>query len=187
MQQISILLNRSWWALLLRGIFVIIFGIAALSVPEMTAGLLAVLFGVVAVLDGIIIIVESLLNRFERWGAMLAAGLLSVIAGGLAILWPGMIVLVILYIIAARALIVGIMEIITAIRLRKLIDNEWMLIITGAISVIFAVVIFLHPDIAIEALVLMLGLVALFLGVILLILAFKAKEMAKDLQNSEAK
>lgn len=183
METISVLLNRSWWALLLRGIFVIIFGIAALSVPELTAGALAVFFGILAVLDGIIIIAESLLNRFERWGVMVVAGLLSVIAGGLAILWPGMIVVVILYIIAIRSLLVGIMEIITAIRLRKLMDNEWMMIIAGAISIIFAVVIFLHPEIAIEALILMMGLVALFLGVIMLILAFKAKEMAKDLQK----
>ena len=184
METISILLNRSWWALLIRGILIIIFGIAALSVPELTAGLLAVFFGVLAVLDGIIIITESLLNRFERWGVMLVAGLLSVIAGGLAILWPGMIVIVILYIIAIRSMLVGIMEIITAIRLRKLVDNEWMMILAGLISIIFAAVIFLHPEIAIEALILMMGLFALFLGVIMLILAFKAKEMAKDLQNA---
>lgn len=183
MEQISALLHRSWWALLLRGIFVIIFGIAALSIPELTAGALAVFFGVLAVLDGIIIIAESLLNRFERWGVMVAAGLLSIIAGGLAILWPGMVVLVILYIIAGRSLLVGIMEIITAIRLKKIMDNEWMMILSGAISVIFSVVIFLHPEIALEALILMMGLVALFIGVIMLILAFKAKEMAKDLQS----
>lgn len=183
MEQMSALLNRSWWALLLRGIFIIIFGITALSFPEFAAGALAVFFGVLAVLDGIIIITESLLNRFERWGVMLAAGLISLIAGGLAILWPGMVILIVLYIIAVRSLLVGIMEIITAIRLRKIMDNEWMMIIGGAISVIFAVVIFLHAEIAAEALVLMLGLVALFLGIIMLILAFKAKEMARELQD----
>ena len=183
MDKMSVLLKRSWWALLLRGIFAVIFGIAAFVMPEMTAGLLAIIFGVAAVLEGIVLVVESLLNRFDRWWLSLIGGLISIVAGGFAFLWPGMVVTIVIYIIAAKAFLVGLMEIMVAIRIKQFMQNEWMLTLAGVISIIFSIILFVKPQIGIIAIVSLIAIFALFFGIIMIFLAIKARAMGAELEK----
>ncbi len=179
------LLKQSWWSLLLRGIAAILFGVLALTWPGLTIVTLIILFGAFALVDGIFVVFGSLINReaYEHWWLVLLSGLISIAAGILVFVWPLLTALILLYLIAARALIVGIMDIIAAIRLRKEIEGEWMLILAGIASVLFGLIMFIWPGAGALAVIWLIAIYAIFVGLMLLILAFKVRSWRSQLEE----
>src|ERR1043165_18457 len=131
-------LSQNWWLVVLRGVLGILFGLAAFVLPGLTLLTLVVLFGVYAIADGVVAIVSSLRHTKDspRWWVFLLEGLVSIAAGVIALLFPGLATLVLIYMIASWAIITGILEIVAAIRLRNEITNEWMLGLGGLVSII---------------------------------------------------
>jgi uncharacterized membrane protein HdeD (DUF308 family) len=174
-------LARNWWALVLRGLAAILFGVLAFAWPGITLFVLVLFFGAYMLVDGIFAIVAAVraAGEEDRWWLLLIQGTLGVLAGLVAIFWPGLTALALLYFIAAWAIVTGIMEIVAAIRLRREIEGEWALALSGALSVLFGVLLVVLPAPAgLLSLVWLIGAYAVATGVLLLILAFRVRSEA---------
>jgi uncharacterized membrane protein HdeD (DUF308 family) len=171
-------LSRNWWALALRGLAAILFGILAFAWPGITLFVLVIFFGAYLLVDGIFAIVAAVRAAGEeaRWWLLLIEGILGVVAGLVAFFWPGLTALALLYLVAAWAIVTGIMEIVGAIRLRQEIVGEWALILSGALSVLFGVLLVVIPARAgLLSLTWLIGIYAVAFGVLLVILAFRVR------------
>ncbi len=166
--------NRMWWALLLRGIAAVLFGLAALFWPNETLWVLIVFFGAYALVSGAFAIAAGIADSSRRW-LLITEGVLGVVAGLIAFFWPGLTALVLLYVIAGWAIFTGILEIMTAISLRREIDNEWMMILGGALSVLFGVLLAVLPGVGLLSLTWLIGIYALIFGVAFIVLGFKVR------------
>jgi uncharacterized membrane protein HdeD (DUF308 family) len=168
-------LARNWWLLLLRGIAGVLFGLLAFVWPGITLLSLVFLYGAYALLDGIFAIIAAMrAGTGARWWLALI-GILGIIAGILTFLWPGMTALVLAMFIGAWSLVHGILEIIGAIKIRKEIDNEWWLILSGALSALFGLVLLIMPGAGALALVWIIGAYAIVFGALLIGFAFRLK------------
>jgi uncharacterized membrane protein HdeD (DUF308 family) len=172
-------LARNWWLLLLRGICAIIFGVLAFALPGITLVTLVLLYGAYALVDGICAIVAAIMGGApgSRWW-LAVVGLCGIGVGVLTVVWPGVTALVLLLFIASWAIVVGIFEIVGAIRLRKEIDNEWMLILSGAVSVLFGVVLLMQPATGALALIWVIGSFAILFGVLSVAFALRLRQHA---------
>ena len=170
-------LAKNWWLLLLRGIAAIIFGLLAFAWPGLTLLTLILFYGAFALVDGVLAIAAAITGGVpgSRWWLAIV-GLLGIAAGLLTFLTPGLTALVLLFFIAGWAIVTGVFEIIGAIKLRKEIDNEWLLILGGIISVLFGVGVMLAPGAGALALVWVIGAYSVVLGVIFVALAFRLKK-----------
>src|ERR671910_2665106 len=167
-----------WWALALRGAIAIVFGLAALLRPGIALEALILLFGAYALVDGVFAIVGifgGTRGGTPRW-LLLIEGIAGILAGLIAFVLPGLTAVVLLYLIAAWAVVTGIFEIATAIRLRQEIRGEWALIIGGALSVLFGVILaVVSPFAAILSLTWLIGVYAVAFGILMLITAFQVR------------
>jgi uncharacterized membrane protein HdeD (DUF308 family) len=170
-------LSKNWWAVLLRGLAAIAFGLATLFAPGISIAALIILFGAYALVDGLLAIISAVRRRgtHDRWGLLVLEGIVGVGAAVFTVLWPGLTVLSLLFIIAGWAIVTGVLEISSAIVLRKQITGEWLLVLSGVASVVFGVVLFLFPAAGAVAIALLIGSYALVFGLILVGLAFRLR------------
>jgi uncharacterized membrane protein HdeD (DUF308 family) len=170
-------LARNWWVLALRGGIAILFGLLTILNPAISLAALILLFGAYALADGVFSIIAAITRRRNepRWAALLVSGILGILIGLATFLMPGVTALVLLYFIAAWAVVRGIFEIIAAIQLRRVIDGEFWLILAGVLSVAFGVLMFLFPGAGALALLLWIGVFAIVFGVVLFALAFRLR------------
>jgi uncharacterized membrane protein HdeD (DUF308 family) len=172
-------LAANWWLLLLRGLAAILFGVLALSWPGVTLVSLVLLYGVYALADGVIAIGAALMGGVPApRGWLVVIGLLGIATGVLTFLWPGMTALVLLVFIAAWAITTGVMQIVGAIRVRKEIDNEWLLVLGGAVSVVFGLMLLMQPGEGALALLLVIGAYAIVHGVLLVLFSLRVRNFA---------
>ena len=156
---------RNWWVVALRGLCALLFGVAAIVWPGATLATLVLLFGGYALGDGIVAVI-GLFNHqpaTRRW-VLALHGIVSVVAGLLALTWPGLTALALLYLIAAWAILIGISTIIAAIELRKAIDDEWLLGLSGAAALLFGLGIATYPAAGTLALLSMIAAYAIIAG-----------------------
>jgi uncharacterized membrane protein HdeD (DUF308 family) len=178
-------LARNWWAIALRGLAGIIFGVLAFVVPGVTLAVLVLLFGAYALVDGIFNVMAALSGRSGRqaWWMLLLEGVVSVAAGLVAFFMPGLTALALVYVISAWAFVTGVLEIVAAIRLRKVIRNEWWLALGGVVSIIFAVFLAVAPGAGALALVFWIGAYALVFGVFLVALGVRLRRRHREAGN----
>jgi uncharacterized membrane protein HdeD (DUF308 family) len=172
-------LADNWWLILLRGIAAVIFGILAFVWPGITIASLVLLWGAYAIADGIFALWAALsgggAGPGTRWWLAIV-GILGIAAGIIAFVWPVLTAGVLLLMIAAWAIVTGIMEIIGAIALRKEIEGEWWLILAGILSVLFGLLMFMQPAAGALAVVWMIGAFAILFGVDHIALALRLKK-----------
>jgi uncharacterized membrane protein HdeD (DUF308 family) len=170
-------LTTTWWVLLTRGALAIIFGIVALVWPGMTILALVILFGAYAVVNGIFTLIGGFRGvPGQSRGWLIFSGIISVLAGIVALVWPGISALALLFVIAAWFVVTGVFEIIGGIAMRKQIDGEWLLILGGVLSVVFGVLLFIWPGQSALALTWLIGIFAIVFGIALIFLAFRVKK-----------
>lgn len=169
-------LSKIWWLVLLRGLAAIAFGVLAFIWPGLTLVALVLLYGIYALADGLVALYAALSGggAVSRWW-LLFAGLLGLAAGIVTLVWPGMTALVLLVFIGVWALVRGIFEIIGAIQLRKVIDDEWWLIASGFLSVVFGIVVLVAPGAGALALVWIIGTYAFLFGCLLIGLSLRLR------------
>lgn len=170
------LLAHNWWTVALRGAIAILFGLAVFVWPGITLAVLVILFGIFAILGGILALAALRdRNTDEPWWLLLLEGLLGIAVGIITFIWPGITGLFLLYLIAAWAIVTGIVEIIAAIGLRKQIENEWLLIAAGIASLLFGILLAIRPVAGAVAILWVIGAYAIFFGVLLLVLGFRLR------------
>lgn len=172
-------LAKNWWMLLLRGVAAIIFGVLAFAWPGMTLLTLIMFYGAFALIDGVLAVVAAITGgaTAPRWWLAIV-GLLGIATGLLVFMMPGLTALVLLYFIAGWAIATGVFQIIGAIRLRKEIDDEWYLILSGVVSVLFGIGVMMAPGAGALALLWIIGIYAVATGAIMVALAFRLKKFA---------
>jgi len=177
---LSSVLSRHWWLLLLRGLVAIAFGILTWVQPGISLAALVLLFGAYSMADGILASWTAIAGGKDndyRW-VLLLEGLLGIGVGVLTFVAPGITALALLFYIAIWAIATGVLEIAAAIRLRKEIKNEWLLILAGLASVLFGFVLAMHPGAGALAVVWLIASYAVVFGVLLVVLAFKTRRFA---------
>jgi uncharacterized membrane protein HdeD (DUF308 family) len=179
------LLSQKWWVLLLRGILSILFGVMAYAWPGLTLATLVMLFAAFVLVDGVFDVIHAFSGREENehWWLLLIEGLLGIALGVLTWINPGVTTLVLLLFIAFWAVMTGILRIIMAIRLRKEIEGEWWLVLAGALSILFGVIVIARPGAGALGMVWLIATWAILVGIILVILSLKSRGFHKKLDE----
>lgn len=167
----------NWWLLALRGLIAIMFGVLAFMWPGATLITLVWLFGAFALVNGILslVLAAKTPRGYPKVGSLIFGGLLGILAGLLAFVMPGITALGLLILIAAWAIATGVMELVAAVRLRKVITNEWLLILAGIASVVFGAIMLFQPAAGALALIWLIATWAIVFGLLLIILAFRMR------------
>jgi uncharacterized membrane protein HdeD (DUF308 family) len=180
-------LSRNWWMLALRGVLAILFGILIIAWPGIAAQSLILVFGAYVFVDGIFAIISAFQHRSQsHWWVTLLEGIVGVIAGILTFILPGLTALTLLTLIGVWAVFTGVLQMVTAFRLRATIDNEWAMGLAGLASLLFGLFVLFAPGAGALA---VLGLIAgysIVFGVLLLILAFRVKDYHPATSQTEA-
>ncbi|MGD9616553.1 MAG: HdeD family acid-resistance protein [Alphaproteobacteria bacterium] len=166
-----------WWLLLLRGIAAIVFGVLAFIWPGITLITLVLLYGAFALIDGIIALAAAFSGAAKpvpTWW-LVVVGLLGIAAGIVVFLWTGISAIVLVMFIGAWAVAHGIFEIIGAIRLRKEIDNEWALILSGIISVLFGAILLIAPGPGALGLIWAIALYSIVFGILFIVFSLRLR------------
>ena len=173
-------LARNWWLIVLRGVCAILFGVLTILWPGLSLFTLVILWGVYALFDGGLAIGAAIMGDTPapRWWLALV-GVLGIVAGAVTLLYPGITGLVLLFFIAGWAIAAGAFEIVGAIRLRKEIDNEWLLIASGVLSVLFGLVILAYPGAGALGLAFVIGWFAMLYGALLVGFGVRLKKHAE--------
>ena len=174
----DIIIDR-WWVLALRGAAAILFGILTFAVPVISLFVLVVMFGVYALMDGVLYLVLAArgARRHERWGWLVVGGIAGIGVGVVTLLWPGVSAWALLMLIGGWAIVTGAASIAAAIRLRKQITGEWLMVLSGVLSIIFGALVVLFPGPGALAVTMWIGAYALVLGIVLVALAFRLRAM----------
>jgi uncharacterized membrane protein HdeD (DUF308 family) len=180
--------TSSWWALVIRGIAAIGFGILAFVWPQITLTALVFLWGAYALIDGVLAIAAGVktYNENKRWWVLLLEGILSLVTGVLAFLIPGITALVLLILIASWAIVTGVIEIVAAIQLRKEIKGEWLLALAGAASILFGAALLFNPLVGALAVVWLIGAYAIVFGCLMIALGLRLHSLVRSVDRMHA-
>ena len=161
----------------MRGIAAILFGILAWAWPGITLLALLILFGAYALVDGGFALAGSLLHRrvLKEWWLILLLGLASIALGVITFIWPGVTALALLILIAARAMVVGGLEVAAAIEYRHQIRHEWLLALAGVVSVLFGVGVLVYPAAGALTVIWLIATYAVIVGILQLAFAVSSR------------
>lgn len=176
-------LARNWWMMLLRGAAAIVFGLIAIIWPGISVTVLVIFFGAYALVDGAFLIGAAIRGgdaRVPRW-LLVLEGVLGIAVGIISLVWPELTAITLLYLIAAWAIVTGVVEVLEAVRLRNMIENEWFMGIAGVLSIILGIVFFTFPIEAIATIAIVAGVYAIFFGALLIVLSFRLRSLKDDL------
>jgi uncharacterized membrane protein HdeD (DUF308 family) len=175
-------LTSNWWALALRGAVSILLGLVAFTMPGLTIAALVTIFGVYVFIQGVLAIAAAIrgIKEHDRWGWMLIEGIVCIFAGVVAFVVPSTGALALVWLVGAWAIAIGALEIAAGIRLRKLMDGEWMLILAGVLALLLGVYIVSRPAAGALLLATWLGVYAIFAGIVTLLLAFRIRSWAHE-------
>jgi uncharacterized membrane protein HdeD (DUF308 family) len=171
-------LAKGWWLLLLRGIASIIFGVLAFAWPGLTLVTLVLFYGAFVLIDGVIALIAAFSSGpkpLPTWW-LVVVGLLSIAAGIVTFMMPGITAILLVLFMGAWALVHGIFEIIGAIQLRKEIDNEWMLILSGVVSVLFGLIVLIAPGAGALGLIWVIAAYSIVFGITFIALALRLRK-----------
>jgi uncharacterized membrane protein HdeD (DUF308 family) len=172
-----------WWTLVIRGLAAIAF--LTFVMPSTSLLALVILWGAYAIADGVFAIVLSIRGArvVPGWGWLLAEGIVSIAAGAVTFLWPGITAVVLLYVIAIWAVLTGIAEIATAIQLRSHVRGEWKLALSGVLSIVFGVLLFVRPGAGALAVTWLIGVYAILFGVLLVALGVELHRLTESVDR----
>jgi uncharacterized membrane protein HdeD (DUF308 family) len=175
------LMTQNWWAIALRGLVAVLFGIAAFMWPGITLSVLAPLFGAYALINGVFAVIEAFRRDVsrERWRPLLFEGVISIVIGAMILIWPRLTAMGLLFLIAFWAIMTGVFEIITAVRLRHEIRGEWMMALIAILSMAFGLLLLAFPAPGAFSVILMIRAFVFAIGALMIALAFKLRSLRR--------
>ena len=181
----NFILARNWWALVLRGILGITVGVLTWIWPGITLLALVFLFAGYALVDGILNLAAAVraARTHERWAILVIEGIVGIGAAIVTVLWPGITAIALVYVIAAWALVTGALEIAAAVRLRQYIAGEWLLALSGILSIMLGILMMFAPVAGAIVIALWVGAYALVSGVVLIALGFRLRSWGRELHT----
>jgi uncharacterized membrane protein HdeD (DUF308 family) len=177
-----LMLSRYWWMVALRGLLLLLLGLAALLWPGATLTVLVLWIGAGFLINGVLALAAALAGRdVEGRGWLILEAVLGIVAGILTFLYPGITGLVLLWLVAGWAIVSGMLQIAAAVQFRKVIRGEWMLGLAGVLAIAFGVLLIARPGAGLLTLALLIGWFAIFYGVVLIALGFRLRAFARRL------
>jgi uncharacterized membrane protein HdeD (DUF308 family) len=174
------ILGRNWWVLVVRGLVAILFGILAFIVPGLTLAVLVALVGAYLLVDGVAMLVALVrgdpVARRSAWSVGII-GVLGIAAGIIAFIWPEITALSLLYVTSAWAIVMGVFQLVAAIRLRREIEGELWLGLGGLISIAFGILLVVNPGAGLLSLTWLVGVWAILFGIANLVLGWRLREL----------
>jgi uncharacterized membrane protein HdeD (DUF308 family) len=179
-------LTSNWWMAALRGALAVLFGVVAFAWPGITFEALVLLFGAYAFVDGVLVLGFGLIaaSDGEQWWPLVLSGILGIGLGVLTFAKPGTIGLALVYIVGFWAIVTGLLEIVAAIRLRDVVSGEWLMGLSGALSILFGVLVAAQPDSGAVALVYLFGFYAILAGISQIGLGFRLRSLGEDVRKA---
>jgi uncharacterized membrane protein HdeD (DUF308 family) len=171
------LMTQNWWAIALRGLVAVLFGIAAFVWPGFTLRVLAPLFSGYAMINGIFAVIEAFgrdVSR-DRWWGLLFEGVASILVGAIILIWPGLTAMGLIFLIAFWAIMTGVFEFITAVRLRHEIMGEWLLALIAILSMALGLLLLAFPVIGAFSVIFLIRAFVFVIGALMIALAFKLR------------
>jgi uncharacterized membrane protein HdeD (DUF308 family) len=167
---------------LVRGIAAILFGVLTLVWPKLSLAVLVLMFGIFAVISGISAVVAALRSRGEQgWGLLLFEGILAVLAGVVALVWPGITALAFLFLIAAWAILTGILELVAPLSFPMSFGRGLLFVLSGIVSIVFGVLIAAQPAAGLLAVAWLIGVYAIVFGIMHVVVYFESRSLASSL------
>jgi uncharacterized membrane protein HdeD (DUF308 family) len=186
-------LTRYWWVVALRGALAILFGVTALVWPGITLFALVLIFGAYSLVDGVCTLAAAL-GRRDRGATdtggriwLFVQGVAGIIIGVLAFVWPGITALALLWLIGIWAIVIGVLEVIAAIRLRRELRREWLLGLSGAATALFGILLIAWPAAGVLTLIALIGISAVVFGVALLAFAERLRRQQRPATGSRSR
>jgi uncharacterized membrane protein HdeD (DUF308 family) len=178
-------ITRNWWAVVLRGVIAVLFGVLALAKPDITLEALIALFGFFAIIDGVFTLVGgiSMIGSGLPWGGPVFGGLVGIAIGVATFIWPGLTALTLLYLIAFWAIFTGLMEIMTAVQMRQQLPHPVLLGFAGALSILFGLLLVVYPSSGALSVIWLLGIYAIIFGVSFIVLGFRLRNVEHDMSS----
>ena len=168
-------LHQNWWLVLLQGVLSVVLGVLALAKPGVTLSALILLWGLFALLNGVGDVFHAIgaAASHRSWGWQLAGGLVGILAGLAILRWPGLSALVVLYLVALWALMMGIVRLVGALADHEALPHAWLVALAGVVSMLFGIAMFAWPGVGLLTLVYLVGIYAIVYGVIACVIAFR--------------
>jgi len=178
-------MSKNWWLYLLRGLAAIAFGILVFIWPTQGWSAMVILFGIFALLDGIVTLVTGIEfhKYFDGWWTLVLEGVVGIVIGGLTLVWLGTAGQVLYYLVAAWMALTGICELVTAIRFRSYIPGEWSMALAGILAIVCGVLMIVFPGAGLVALVWVIGIFAIFYGVMQLVFSNELHDLGSDIKQ----
>jgi len=185
---LSNVLSQYWWMILLRGVLSVLFGLVLFAQPGISLVTLTLLFGAFALVHGVGNVISAFGGRtqYASWWVLLLAGLAGILVGVLTFMSPGITALILLYYIAWWAIASGVFEVVAAIKLRKEIKGEFWLALGGLASIAFGLLLIARPGVGALTVLWLIGSYAIAFGVILILLAFRARGFVSRVRSAAA-
>jgi uncharacterized membrane protein HdeD (DUF308 family) len=161
----------------LRGIIALAFGLILLFLPGLTLLTFMMLFAAFAFIVGIVLLLEAVTIKDGRWWLRIIEGVVGIAAAAAVILWPGLTLLTFAFIAAFYFLLTGVLDILVAVEMRRVIQGEWLLIASGVLAGIVGVIMLLRPIVGLVSLVEVVGIFSIAFGILMVLLAMKRKLM----------
>lgn len=172
-----------WWVLLMRGICFVLIGLGTMIWPQITLLVLIFLYGAFMLADGVAAVMLGFNARHEGrvWWEMVALGVLAILAGLAAVVWPGLTLIVFITFAAVASIVRGVFEIMAAVKLRKVIEGEWLLALSGLASIGFGILLFAYPIAGAVVFALFIGAYMIVLGLMAIALSLRLRGMKSRL------
>jgi uncharacterized membrane protein HdeD (DUF308 family) len=169
---------------LVRGIAAVLFGIIALVWPKLTLSALVLVFGVFAIISGITAVAAALRStEVQGWGLLLFEGILSILAGVIAVVWPGITALAFIYLLAAWAIITGVLEFIAPLSFPMSTGRAVLMVLAGLVSIVFGILIASQPSSGLLAVVWVIGVYAILFGIMYIVVYFESRSLATSMAS----
>jgi uncharacterized membrane protein HdeD (DUF308 family) len=178
-------LTKFWWLIILRGVVSILFAIIAFTNPSLAFEALILLLGVFLIADGAtaVYLGARMRGHDDDWWAILFEGALGIGLGVIALINPELTAAGLILVLAVWFLVTGVFEISTAIKLRREINNEWLLGIAGVISIALGILMVINPNAGAISIMWWLGFYAAAFGVLLIGLGLRMWQINKRMKS----